>query len=114
MPNPTPAIKINPTRVFIFLLICTAIIVGLGIWGQYIRFYPGSLDMHGPWDEFWVDMLMHSFNMDAEANVPTYFNTILLFLPSLIMAAIASWKYIEKDRFRFHWAGLSLLFLYRP
>lgn len=87
------------------------LIVGVSIYGQKLRFF-GIADIHGPWHEFILDLLMKSFYLDAEGNITTFFNTILLFIPSLLLAAIGAWKFSIADRFRFHWAGLSLIFLF--
>jgi hypothetical protein len=57
----------------------------------------------------WADQI---FALDAERNVPTYFSTILLFIASALLALIATQKRRSGDRFRRHWAGLSLIFLY--
>lgn len=112
MTNPAPSIRINPLKVLTALLVTCAILVGLSIWGQYLRYVPGAIDMRSGFQEFAVDFLMKSFYTDAESNIPTYFNTILLFIPSLLSAVIAAWKHAAGDRFRNHWAGLSLVFLY--
>lgn len=112
MSNPAPIIKLNPKRVFIILIAITILLVCLSIWGQYLRFFAGTFDMHGAIQEFGVDLLMHSFYTDSEANVPTYFNTIILFIPAILLAAIGTWKSSIKDKFKFHWIGLSLVFLY--
>ena len=112
MSNTTPVIKINPMRVMIVLCVIIAALVGLSVWGQYLRFNPGAFDISGPGDEFIIDLLMRAFYVDLEANVPTYFNTIILFIPSLLLGLIAAWKYAIKDKFKFQWIGLSLVFLY--
>jgi hypothetical protein len=112
MPNSTPVIKLNPKTVLIILLAISALLVGLSVWGQYIRFFPGAMDMHGAIQEFGVDLLMHSFYTDSEANVPTYFNTIILFIPAMLFAAIGVWKSSIKDKFSLQWFGLALVFIY--
>lgn len=112
MSNSAPVIKLNPKIVLITLLAISALLVGLSVWGQYIKFVPGAIDMHGSIQEFGVDLLMHSFYTDTEANVPTYFNSIILFMPAMLFAAIGVWKSSLKDKFRYHWVGLSLIFLY--
>jgi hypothetical protein len=112
MSNQTPVIKLNPNKILFTLFITIILLVGLSIWGQYLKYFPQSFDMHGPIHEFGVDLLMRSFYTDAEANIPTYFNTILLFIPSLFLAIISMWKNSVKDKFRIHWFGLSLVFLY--
>lgn len=112
MTSSAPSIKINPAKVLTVLLLTCAILVGLSIWGQYLKYFPGVIDMRSGFQEFAVDLLMKSFYTDAESNVPTYFNTILLFIAALLAALIAAWKHSEKDHFRIHWLGLSLVFLY--
>lgn len=112
MSNSTPVIKINPTRVLIILGVIIVALVGLSIWGQYLRFNPGAFTVRNPIDEFFIDLLMRAFYVDLEANIPTYFNTIILFIPALLLGIISAWKYSIKDKFKFHWIGLALIFLY--
>ena len=112
MANATPVIKLSPKKILFILLGICVLLVCLSIYGQYLRFFPESIDMHGAFQEFGVDLLMHSFYTDAESNIPTYFNTIILFIPAILFAAIGAWKFSIKDKFKFHWIGLSLIFLY--
>jgi hypothetical protein len=112
MPNTTPVIKINPIRVLIVLGAAIVVLVGLSIWGQYLRFNPGAFTVRNPIDEFFIDLLMRAFYVDLEANIPTYFNTIILFIPALLLGIISAWKYSIKDKFKFSWIGLALIFLY--
>ncbi len=112
MSNSNPVVKINPKSVLFTLFGISAALVGLSVFGQYIRYFPDAFNMHSKLQEFLFDLLMQSFYTDNEANVPTYFNTIILFIPSLLLAAIAAWKYAVKDKFKFQWFGLSLVFLY--
>lgn len=112
MQNSTPTIKINPKKVLFTLFAITVLLVCLSIWGQYLKYFPTSFDMHGAIQEFGVDLLMHSFYTDSEANVPTYFNTIILFIPSILLAMIGLSKISINDKFKFHWIGLAIIFLY--
>ncbi len=111
MTNQNATITLNPKRILIALLILVAVIVGLSIYGQKVRFF-GVADIHGPWHEFILDQLMQNFYLDAEGNITTYINALLLFIPSLLLAAIGIWKISLKDKFRFHWIGLAMIFLY--
>lgn len=111
MTNQNITIHINPKKVLIFLLTLIAILVGLSIWGQRIRFF-GVADIRGPWHEFLMDQLMQNFYMDAEGNITTYTNALLLFIPSVLLLAISLWKNSVKDKFRFHWFGLSFIFFF--
>lgn len=111
MTNQNTTIQINPKRVLIFLIALVVILVILSIWGQRIRFF-GVANIRGPWHEFLLDQLMQNFYLDAEGNIPTYTNALLLFIPSILLLGISLWKSSVKDKFRFHWLGLSLIFFY--
>ncbi|MCE9647737.1 MAG: hypothetical protein K8S20_17215 [Chloroflexi bacterium] len=113
MPDTAPVtIKLNPKRILVLLMMIIAMLVCLSIWGQYLKYFPGAYDIHGPLHEFVLDLLMHSFYTDTEASVPTFFNTLLLFLPGLLFAVIGAWKSSINDKFKYQWMGLSLIFLY--
>jgi hypothetical protein len=111
MANQNIIIHINPKRILIGLLGITGILVGLSIYGQKIRFF-GVADIRGAWHEFWLDHLMNSFYLDKEANIPTFFNALLLFIPSQLFALISVWKFSIRDKYRYFWAGLALLYLF--
>lgn len=111
MTNRSATVQFNPKKILIALLVMVAAIVGLSIYGQKIRFF-GVADIRGPWHEFILDQLMKSFYLNSEGNIVTFINALLLFIPSLILAAIGIWKISVKDKFRFHWAGLALIFLF--
>lgn len=106
-----PTIKINPKRILALLFTIVVLLVGLSIWGQRLKYF-GVADIRGPWHEFFIDLLMTAFYLDAESNIPTFTNALLLFIPSMLLALIGVWKFTGKDRFRFHWLGLSLVFLF--
>lgn len=111
MSNQTTTIKFNPTRILIGLLILVVVIVSLSIYGQKVRFF-GVADIRGQWHEFVLDQLMQNFYLDAEGNLTTYFNSLLLFIPSLLLVVIGLWKTTIKDKFRFHWLGLAFIFFF--
>jgi hypothetical protein len=104
-----PIVKLNPKRILIFLLALVALLVGMSIWGQRIRFF-GVADIRGYWHESLLDMMMSSFYLDNESNIPTFINVILLFIPSTLLALIGAWKNAVKDKFRFHWNALAFVF----
>lgn len=111
MTSQTATIKFNPKQILIILLVLVGVIVGLSIYGQKIRFF-GVADIRGYWHEFLLDLLMSAFYLDAEGNIPTFVNALLLFIPALLLAFIGAWKNSVKDKFRFHWMGLTLIFLF--
>jgi hypothetical protein len=61
--------------------------------------------------EFGLDILNHKFYMDAETNVPTWFNTALLLVISAISWCIGVSKLARRESYRYHWLGLGVLFL---
>ena len=52
------------------------------------------------------------FSVNAEDSIPTWYAALLLFGASALLAVIATAKHAHQDRFRRHWAGLALIFLY--
>jgi hypothetical protein len=111
MTNQNTTIQINSKKVLVFLLLLIALLVALSIWGQRMRFF-GISDIRGAWHEFLIDQLMQNFYLDAEGNIPTYTNALLLFIPSFLLLTISLWKSSVKDKFRFHWFGLSFIFFF--
>lgn len=111
MTNQNATIQINSKKVLVFLLLLIAILVALSIYGQRIRYF-GVADIRGPWHEFLLDQLKQNFYLDAEGNIPTYTNALLLFIPAVLLWAISLWKNSVKDKFRFHWFSLSFIFLF--
>lgn len=109
MTNHTPIVKLNPKKTLFFLFALVAALVGLSIWGQHMRFF-GVADIRGAWHEFLIDLMMNSFFLDYEGNIPTYINALLLFIPSILLAGIGGWKNTVKDKFRIHWNVLSIIF----
>jgi hypothetical protein len=109
MTNQTPIIKLNPKKTLIFLFVLVAWLVGMSIWGQHMKYY-GVGDIHGAWHEFLIDLMMSSFYLDYEANIPTYINALMLFIPSLLLAGIGIWKNVIKDKYRIQWNLLAFIF----
>ncbi len=56
--------------------------------------------------------IVEMFNLDAEANLPTYFASLLLALVALLSAAIGSVIRARGNEWVRHWHGLVLVFLY--
>ncbi len=64
-------------------------------------------------DRHWALILaIDLFSVNAEETIPTWFATLLLFVAAALLAFIASGKYVQQDRFRHHWTGLAVIFLY--
>lgn len=52
------------------------------------------------------------FHLGREANVPTWFSTVLLFIAGIMLAVIAGVKRRQADAFRWYWAALAAMFVY--
>lgn len=52
------------------------------------------------------------FSLSEEANVPTWYSSVLLLSCALVLAFIAAAKVHEHARFRAHWIVLALIFVY--
>ena len=110
MTTQIPVLKLNPKRTLIFFLVLVALLVGMSIFGQYLRFF-GAWEIHSYWQEFALDMLNTPFYLDAESNIPTFINSLMLFIPSILLGLIGVWKSSIRDKYRFQWALLSIIFL---
>jgi len=51
-------------------------------------------------------------NSNFEANLPTWYATILLLSCALLLTVIAAAKRMNRDPYRWHWIGLAIIFLY--
>ena len=87
--------------------VLTIIVLGLtfaSITGQLYRYWPGH-------NHFLLG-LANKFNLNAEANFPTWYQSSTLLLSSLLLGLIASVKKIAGARYLWHWRALALIFLY--
>src|ERR1051326_3826486 len=87
--------------------VLTIVVLGLtlaSITGQVYRFWPGH-------NHFLLG-LANKFNLNGEANFPTWYQSSTLLFSSLLLALIASAKRIAGARYLWHWRMLSLIFLY--
>lgn len=51
------------------------------------------------------------FNVDTEANIPTWYSSSALLVCAALLALIAMAKKAEQDQYTLHWSGLSTIFL---
>lgn len=57
-------------------------------------------------------MAIDLFSVNLEKAVPTWVAVLLLFIASVLLAFIASAKRAERDRWTWHWIGLTAAFVY--
>lgn len=96
-------LKIYPEKVFKILLIIIIFLVLANIAGVLSTYVFHHTNVYG---------LVPLFNLDREANVPTWYSSITLLVCSILLGIIALRKKTEMDQYRLHWITLSLIFLY--
>jgi hypothetical protein len=74
----------------------------LSVVGQAAKYYLGHPQLKG---------FVPAFYVDYESNVPTWYSSCALLIAAALLAVIAFAKASAGDRFRWHWALLSLLFV---
>jgi hypothetical protein len=111
MSNASHTFKVNPARVAWILVGISIFLLALSVLGQFFRFYPQYYTIHNKVEELWLDFMTNQFNVNAEINVPTYFNSFILLAASFLMFIVAAWKKVQRDPLRFHWTGLGFILL---
>lgn len=69
-----------------------------------------SLDQRGAPQGVWIARLNRWFNVDHEANVPTYFSMLLLLSAAVLLGLIGWVNWQVGNPFAVHWIVLSLIF----
>ena len=94
------SVSVRPARVLAVLGAIIAVLVGLSVLGQSVRFGLGYGQLLG---------LIDGVDVDAEANIPTFFACAQLLLAAGLAGLVAVGAWRDGDVFRRHWVGLSLL-----
>lgn len=61
---------------------------------------------------YWIYQINDLFNVDQEGNIATWYNAMLWFMATVLTFVIAHFQLQQKNRWRFHWVGLAVLFFY--
>jgi hypothetical protein len=94
-------IKIAPEKIVYTIGIIAALLVLANTVGYILKFVPKN-------------PLVNNFtlvNLDLEANLPTYFSSLLLLCSGILLGLVASLKKTRKESYVFHWAFLSFIFV---
>ena len=97
------AIRIDPKKVAVILgfIVITFTFVNIAI--QTAKFVYSHPFIYG---------LAPFFDLDKEANMPTYFSSILLLFSAFLLGIIAALIKKENKPYAYHWALLSIVFVY--
>jgi hypothetical protein len=93
---------LSPRRVLVTLLVIIGLLVVASSAGVawYLHYLPEKLPL-----------LVNLFNVNAEANVPTFFSALLLFASSVLLAVVGSGHRARRESF-IPWRALAVLFLF--
>jgi hypothetical protein len=109
--HPRQTIRIKPSKIALSLLSISFGIMILSLLGQRFRFF-GGYRISGPVQEYFLDTFIFEFFINNEGNIATFWNTLLLIITSALAFLLASAKFSQKDKYRFEWLLLGLVFLY--
>jgi hypothetical protein len=98
---PNCLIRLSPWHVFCGLTIIIVVLILAGVAGQLSKYLFNHDVVFG---------LVRLFNLDAEANVPTWYSSSLLLLCSALLGVIGQAKPLDHN-YATHWRFLAVLFL---
>ena len=99
--------SINPRKVALFLGIVALYLALQSLLSEYLIEYELSHDANGL-----IISLIDLLSVNAEATIPTWYATLLLFISSVLVALIAIAKRRNQEPQARHWLGLAFIFLY--
>ncbi len=96
-------LTLSPERIVRFLLLVVLGLALVSLAGQYYRYFLSEGGRHMT--------IVRFFDLDSEANLPTWYSSVALLFSSFLLAIIAWAKRGGGDRYALHWAAMALLFL---
>lgn len=88
------------------------VILLLSLIGQYLQIFPDSYSIHSHFQENLIHYFIIVFDVNAEANVTTYYSVTLAIISSFLLFLIAYFKNADRDKYRFYWTVLGWFVLY--
>jgi hypothetical protein len=104
---PQPTIRVSAKRIFKILVLCAIILCVVSYIGEFFNSTYLQSDVLRNQQLIRIATL---FNVNNEANIPNWYSTVLLFGAAGILVVIAGVKLAMHDRYRFHWAGLAIIY----
>lgn len=95
-------LNFSTKKVIRLLVIIVIVLTLLSLIGQLYKYF-----LFGGKDRYLVDLI----NVDKEKNFPTWFAALNILFSSILLFIISVIKRKTKDRFFYHWAILSIIFL---
>src|SRR5437762_1529194 len=98
---------IKPRTVGLILALVALCLAAQSIFGEYIL----TSVLHHNTDSV-PALILDDFSVNAEQTIPTWYSVILLLIAAVLLAAIAQVKLARREKFRWYWLGLAIIFLY--
>ena len=93
---------ISPRKVVRVLIVIVIVVTIASLVGQFYKFF-----LFNGQERYLVNL----FSLDKEYNFPTWYQTISELICSLLIVIIFMSAKTDNDRFKYHWLGLSFIFL---
>jgi hypothetical protein len=112
-PSSPAIVSLSPKTIFILLVGISVALVAISFIGVVVLSpYAGNPYTGDPSaTPTSLSKLVLRLDVMQEGNVPSWYSGAILFIASGLLALIAADKYTQRDRFRWHWIVLSVLFL---
>lgn len=108
-PAPFGSIVRIPVGPTVYLLAVLALVLTAA---NLLALFLDDLLAPSTWSAEFSESFQRLFVMDWEANIPTWFSSILLVLVAFLLGVIGGLQRGRKDPYWIHWALLSLIFTY--
>jgi hypothetical protein len=99
--------RISPRKVFLILGVIALYFAVQSLIAEYL--IENVLDENANRS---VIMAIDLFSVNTEQTIPTWYSMILLWIASVLLAAIAMVKSVSQAKDRLYWVGLAVIFLY--
>lgn len=103
-------VSIKPAKAALFLLFGVLLMIALSLFGQRFRFFDGYR-VSGPVQDYFLRMFINQFFVNSEGNIATFWNALIIICVAALTFIIASIKFSQKDKYRFEWLLLGVVFL---
>lgn len=98
---------LHPAKIGLILGIIALYLAAQSLFNEYLSSNVLHSDTH-----LTAILVLDLFSVNVEASIPTWYSVLLLFGAAVLLGMVAKAKWETKDRFKYHWATLALIFIY--
>jgi hypothetical protein len=106
METPQHTIRIHPLKTALSLCVVSLIIIIFSLLGQRAH------ETGDPTEKFFRELFTTEFFVNNGENIATYWNMLILTGAAVLVFVIASVKQMQRDKFRYGWWALGMIFSY--